>query len=88
MLVFALPAVWPLYLIAFLTSWLVYVVVSRWYFHPLSKVPGPFLWSISGLPILYHQALREGKLLHELPKLHKTYGMETYQFRDNDCLNS
>ncbi|KAK0634554.1 cytochrome P450 [Bombardia bombarda] len=59
---------------AYLVSWIGYVVVLRRYFHPLSHVPGPFLWSVSGLPILYHQAIREGQLMHMLPKLHAIYG--------------
>jgi hypothetical protein len=65
---------WPLCTAVFLVLWLGYIAVSRRYFHPLSKVPGPFLWSLSSLPILYHQALREGKLIHVLPKLHERYG--------------
>ncbi|KAM7201232.1 cytochrome P450 [Naviculisporaceae sp. PSN 640] len=53
---------------------LLYKVVQRRYFHPLSHIPGPFLWSVSTLPIFYHQALREGQLMHVLPSLHNKYG--------------
>lgn len=69
-----LPALWPLYLVVLSTLYVVYLVVYRRYFHPLAHVPGPFLWAVSGLPILYHQALREGRLMHELPRLHEIYG--------------
>jgi hypothetical protein len=64
----------PQFLVASIVLLLGYVFVTRRYFHPLSKVPGPFFWSISGLPMLYHQGIREGKLLHELIKLHEIYG--------------
>jgi hypothetical protein len=73
-----LSAFWPLYLAASFALRLGYVVATRRYFYPLSKVPGPFLWSVSGLPILYHEAFREGKLLHMLPRLHDTYGITAF----------
>ena len=73
-----LSVFWPLLLAASFAMQLGYIVVTHRYFHPLSKVPGPFLWSVSGLPTLYHQALREGKLLHILTRLHDTYGITTF----------
>ncbi|KAK3388048.1 cytochrome P450 [Podospora didyma] len=62
---------WPLAAIVFFTG---SIIIRRRYFHPLSNVPGPFLWSISTLPIWYHQVVRGGRLLHVLPELHKIYG--------------
>ncbi|KAK3321501.1 cytochrome P450 [Cercophora scortea] len=70
---FTLPSFWVLCLGAGI-SYLGYVVIYRRYFHPLSHVPGPFLWSVSGLPIVYHQGIREGQLIHVLPNLHAIYG--------------
>ncbi|KUJ17651.1 cytochrome P450 [Mollisia scopiformis] len=67
-------AYWPHLLALSVFVLLVYTFVSRRYLHPLAKIPGPFLWSISTLPMLYHQGVREGKLLHELIKLHEKYG--------------
>ena len=69
-----LLALWVLYLVVLSTLYAAYLVVYRRCFHPLANVPGPFFWAVSGLPILYHQALREGRLMHELPRLHDTYG--------------
>ncbi|KAK0653179.1 cytochrome P450 [Cercophora newfieldiana] len=50
------------------------IVIRRRYFHPLSHVPGPFLWSVSSFPVLYHQGIEEGQLMHILPALHEQYG--------------
>ncbi|KAH8887801.1 cytochrome P450 [Thozetella sp. PMI_491] len=58
----------------FLAFWLVYVVVTRRYFHPLSRVPGPPLWAVSSLPLLYYQGIKEGRVPHMMRKLHATYG--------------
>ncbi|KAK0619599.1 cytochrome P450, partial [Immersiella caudata] len=46
----------------------------RRYWHPLSHVPGPFVWSISHLPIWHQYVVKGGRLLHALPKLHDRYG--------------
>ncbi|KAK3386528.1 cytochrome P450 [Podospora didyma] len=67
-----LPSIWLVS--GVIALYILSVVVYRRYFHPLSHVPGPFLWSVSSLPILYHQGIREGQLMHELPKLHAVYG--------------
>ncbi|KAH8881114.1 cytochrome P450 [Thozetella sp. PMI_491] len=66
--------IWSLCATTVLCLWLGYLVASRRYFHPLSHVPGPFLWAVSGLPIFYHQHFREGNLIHALMHLHATYG--------------
>ncbi|KAF2112717.1 cytochrome P450 [Lophiotrema nucula] len=42
------------------------------YLHPLSKVPGPWIWSASRLP--YIRSLLAGQLIHDIEKLHKRYG--------------
>ena len=42
------------------------------YFHPLSKVPGPYAWSASRLPFIY--SLLKGTLIHDIQKLHRKYG--------------
>lgn len=65
---------WWLYASLLLICCLSFTATRRRYFHPLSHVPGPFLWSISNLPILYHNGIREGQLMHVLPKLHAKYG--------------
>ena len=65
---------WQLCMAGFLTLWPIYAFISRRYFHPLAKVPGPVLWAVSGLPILYQQHCKEGNLIHILTKLHAKYG--------------
>lgn len=42
------------------------------YFHPLSKIPGPFIWSASRLP--YVRSLIRGNLVHDVQKFHARYG--------------
>ena len=64
----------PTVAVTFLALWSVYVVIQRRYFHSLSHIPGPALWSVSSLPVLYHQGVREGQLMHVLPRLHAKYG--------------
>ncbi|KAK3314872.1 cytochrome P450 [Apodospora peruviana] len=65
---------WPVYIALYLVSWLGCIIIRRRYFHPLSHVPGPFLMSISSLPVFYYQGIQEGQLMHILPKLHAKYG--------------
>ncbi|KAM7210584.1 Cytochrome P450 [Rhypophila decipiens] len=42
------------------------------YFHPLSKIPGPVLHSVSRVP--YVLSLLKGWAVHDLQKLHQRYG--------------
>ncbi|KAI5925712.1 cytochrome P450 [Camillea tinctor] len=42
------------------------------YFHPLSRVPGPYAWSASRIPFIY--ALLKGTLIQDIEKLHRTHG--------------
>lgn len=69
-------------------SYVGYTVVRRRYFHPLSHVPGPFLWSVSGLPLFYQQAILEGQLMHVLPELHAIYGMSCTDQRRREPTHS
>ncbi|KAI0201516.1 cytochrome P450 [Astrocystis sublimbata] len=57
--------------------YLVYCIglaVYRLTFHPLAKIPGPFLCRISYLPQAYYEAILQGKFIHEIPKYHVKYG--------------
>lgn len=47
-------------------------VVYNVYFHPLAKIPGPFLWSASRIPFVYH--LLRGSLIRNQQRLHNKYG--------------
>lgn len=68
---------WPIYAGAaggLCLTWAVSVVIYRRFFHPLAKVPGPFLMSISRLPIWRHAVVEEGKTPMKLEELHAKYG--------------
>ncbi|KAK4189458.1 hypothetical protein QBC35DRAFT_545856 [Podospora australis] len=40
--------------------------------HPLSKIPGPRLWSVSRIPFI--RALLRGTVFHDIQALHRKYG--------------
>jgi hypothetical protein len=61
---------------------LVYVVVTRRYFHPLSRIPGPPFWAVSGLPLLYYQGIKEGRVPHMMRELHAAYGITRSNTQD------
>ena len=54
--------------------WLLATLVYRRYFHPLSKIPGPFLGSVSELYYFYWQYVRNGSLYLQLGRLTEKYG--------------
>lgn len=56
-------------IVATLISWTVY---TR-FFHPYSRIPGPFLASLSRLWLV--QCVRGGKVHEVTRKLHDKYGM-------------
>ncbi|KAI1407946.1 cytochrome P450 [Hypoxylon sp. FL1857] len=47
-------------------------IIRNLYFHPLSSVPGPKLWSSSRLPFI--RSLLRGTLILDINKLHRRYG--------------
>lgn len=50
------------------------LALYRRYFHPLSGIPGPFLFSATRLCLWYHNVVREGQVYLEIEKLHRIYG--------------
>src|SRR6478609_4483391 len=74
MVLLSSPSLWAGYIAVSFFPMVLCIIIYRRYLHPLAKVPGPFLWSISGLPILYYQGIKEGNLVYELPRLHDIYG--------------
>ena len=66
----------PLTLVAtfFTLSFLYFVgiIVHRLYFHPLSKVPGPWINAVSRVPYIRH--LLAGTTVQNVNKLHEKYG--------------
>jgi hypothetical protein len=55
-----------------LLTYIVYASVSRLYFHPLAKYPGPRLWAISKLADGYYRAI--GRQTYVVAELHGRYG--------------
>jgi hypothetical protein len=50
-------------------------VVYRRYFHPLAKIPGPFLPAITRLYCWYHNVVKEGTYYKRIDEMHEKYGM-------------
>ena len=59
-------------LIALYVLWF---VVSRLYFHPLSKFSGPWLAALTRWYEFYHDVIRDGTYVKYYPVLHKKHGM-------------
>lgn len=54
--------------------------IWRLYFHPLSKVPGPWYAAISSLNEFYWDCVVGGKYLFKIEEMHKKYGNLTLSF--------
>lgn len=54
--------------------WIAVVVLQRRYFHPLSKVPGPFFASITDGYVWYYNGIKGGQLFRQIERLHDIYG--------------
>ncbi|KAL1680764.1 cytochrome P450 [Schizophyllum commune] len=44
------------------------------YFHPLARVPGPFVAALTDYYVMYYEVVKDGSLIDQLEKLHATYG--------------
>jgi hypothetical protein len=42
--------------------------------NPLRKIPGPWMAAMTPLPDFWHDAVRKGKYIWEIQKMHKKYG--------------
>jgi hypothetical protein len=58
------------------------LVVYRYFFHPLSKIPGPPLAAITYKWQGYQEAIKGGgaRFVKELPRLHKKYGTDRHSY--------
>lgn len=54
--------------------WLVNIFIYRRYFHPLAKIPGPFLPAVTRLYLWYYSVVVEGQFYRKIEQWHKTYG--------------
>jgi hypothetical protein len=52
--------------------------IYRFYFHPLSKIPGPRLTAATHLYEFYYDVILGGKFLFQIEKMHQTYGRSSY----------
>lgn len=51
------------------------LVIYRLFFSPLAKFPGPKLVAVTTWYELYYDAVKKGKYLFEIEKMHDKYGM-------------
>jgi hypothetical protein len=63
-----------LYTICLAMAWLTARSIYRLWFHPLRKIPGPKLAAITHLYELYFDAIKGGRYLWEIERLHEEYG--------------
>lgn len=59
---------------AALFLWVVGTVVYRRFFHPLAKIPGPFLPAVTRLYSFYYNLIQEGQYYKEVERMHRLYG--------------
>lgn len=52
---------------------LVYHVIHRLYFHPLSKFPGPWIAALTRWHEFYHDVIQDGTYVKYYPVLHAKY---------------
>lgn len=69
-------------------AWLLALIVYRRYFHPLAKVPGPFLPSVTYFYKWYHDAIKNGTYYKRIGEMHAKYGIyyfgETFSSANHD----
>lgn len=58
-----------------LVAWLLGTIAYRLFFHPLAKVPGPKIASVTRLYLFYYNSMKDGTLYLQIEKLHEIYGM-------------
>jgi hypothetical protein len=73
------------------SSQLIHVLILFWiaymglrclyniFFHPLRKIPGPWMAAMTPLPDFWHDAVRKGNYIWEIQKMHKRYGTWIYK---------
>ena len=50
------------------------LTLSRLYFHPLSRVPGPLFAALTDYYVTYYDIVKDGATVEQLQKLHALYG--------------
>lgn len=73
-LAFDFSTPWALYAAWAVLFGVVYVVCYRRYFHPLAKIPGPFLPAVTQLCVWYHNVIKHGTFFRRIDDMHDQYG--------------
>ncbi|EMD86820.1 hypothetical protein COCC4DRAFT_63008 [Bipolaris maydis ATCC 48331] len=58
----------------FLVAYISMRCVYNMFFHPLRKIPGPWMAATTPLPDFWHDAVRRGNYIWEIQKMHRKYG--------------
>lgn len=48
------------------------------FFHPLRKIPGPWMAAMTSLPDFWYDAVKRGNYIWEIQKMHEKYGTCTW----------
>src|SRR5262245_42758835 len=65
---------WVLHAVGAVVLWLASVVAYRRYFHPLARIPGPFLPAVTRLYLWYYNSIQEGQYYKRIEEMHAQYG--------------
>ena len=65
--------------------WILGFSITRLYFHPLSKFPGPRIAAVTRWYEFYHDVLRDGNYVKYYPELHKKLGSTPQMLRHRYC---
>jgi hypothetical protein len=65
---------WALYAAEAMLFGIVYVICYRRFFHPLAKVPSPFLPAVTRLYLWYHNVIKDGSYYKRIDEMHAKYG--------------
>jgi hypothetical protein len=64
----------PATILTVLSAWALAVVVARLVFHPLRKVPGPWMASLTTWYEFYYDVILGGVYVKQVLQLHERYG--------------
>lgn len=65
--------------------WIIGFVLTRLYFHPLSKFPGPRIAALTRWYEFYHDVLRDGTYVKYYPELHQRLGHTPFVLPQVHC---
>ncbi|GIJ98273.1 hypothetical protein Aspvir_000389 [Aspergillus viridinutans] len=73
----------PATILTVLSAWALAVVVARLVFHPLRKVPGPWMASLTTWYEFYYDVILGGVYVKQVLKLHERYGSDVVRIGPN-----